>query len=77
MGFSLWLEMGPKGTNNTLAPMGLGLICQLLTSPKLPLIIFNTTIYIYIYTHNCTLGLINKLYPKILMISFDPYMKYP
>ena len=24
--------MGPKGTNKTLAPMGLGLICQLLTS---------------------------------------------
>ena len=46
MGFSLWLKMRPKGTNKTLAPMGLGLICQLLTNPKLPLIIFNTTINI-------------------------------
>ena len=33
-----------NGTNKTLAPMGLGLLCQLLTSPKLPLTIFNTTI---------------------------------
>ena len=32
MGFSLWLEMGPKGTNKAIAPMGLGLIYQLLTS---------------------------------------------
>ena len=38
------LEWDQKGTNKTLAPMGLGLFCQLLTSPKLPLIIFNTTI---------------------------------
>ena len=44
LGFSLWLEMGPKETNKTLAPMGLGLICQLLISPKLPLIMFNATI---------------------------------
>ena len=33
-----------KGTNKTLAPMGLELFCQLLISPKLPLTIFNTTI---------------------------------
>ena len=44
LGFNLWLEIGPKGTNKTLSPMGIRLICQLLTSPKLPLIIFNTTI---------------------------------
>ena len=44
LGFSVWLGMGPKGTNKTLAPMGLGLFNQLLTSPKLPLIIFNTTL---------------------------------
>ena len=41
----MWLGVEP---NKTLAPMGFGLFCQLLTSPKLPLIIFNTTIYIYI-----------------------------
>ena len=33
-----------SGTNKTLSPMGLGLFCQLLTSPKLPLTIFNTII---------------------------------
>ena len=38
------LEWDQKGTNKTLPPMGLRLFCQLLTSPKLPLIIFNTTI---------------------------------
>ena len=38
------LEWDQKGTNKTLVPMGLGLFCQFLTSPKLPLIIFNTTI---------------------------------
>ena len=38
------LEWDQKRTNKTLAPMGLRLFCQLLTSPKLPLIIFNTTI---------------------------------
>ena len=38
------LEWDQKGTNKTLAPMGLGLFNQLLTSSKLPLIIFNTTI---------------------------------
>ena len=36
------LQISP--TNKTLAPMCLGLFCQLLTSPKLPLIIFNATI---------------------------------
>ena len=41
---SMWLGVGPKGTNKTLAPMGLGLFRQLLTSPKLPLTIFNITI---------------------------------
>ena len=46
MGFSLWLEMRPNGTNKTLAPMGLGLFFQLLTNPKLPLIIFDNTIRI-------------------------------
>ena len=71
MGFSLWLEMGPKGTTKTLAPIGLGLICQFSANPKLPLIIFNTTI-----KYNCTLGLISKLYPKTLMILFDTSMKY-
>ena len=59
--FPIGLEWDQKGTNKTLAPMGLELFCQLLTNPKLPLIIFNTTIY------NCTLGLINKLYPKTLL----------
>ena len=44
LSFSVWLGVGPKGTNKTLAPMGLGFFCQLLTSPKLPLTIFNTTI---------------------------------
>ena len=44
LGLSVWLVVGAKGTNKTLAPMGLGLFCQLLTSPKLPLTIFNTTI---------------------------------
>ena len=38
------LEWDQRGTNKTLAPMSLGLFCQLLTSPKLPSIIFNTTI---------------------------------
>ena len=50
MGHSNWglvasLEWDQKGTNKTLAPIGLGLFCQLLASPKLPLIY----IYIYIY----------------------------
>ena len=40
------LEWDQKRTNKTLALMGFGLFCQLLTSPKLPLIIFNTTIRI-------------------------------
>ena len=49
LGHSNWdlvydLEWDQKGTNKTLAPMGFGLFCLLLTSPKLPLIIFNTTI---------------------------------
>ena len=38
------LEWDQKGINKTLALMGFKLFCQLLTSPKLPLIIFNTTI---------------------------------
>ena len=33
-----------KGTNKTLTLMGLGFFYQLLTNPKLPLIIFNTTL---------------------------------
>ena len=44
------LEWDQKGTNKNLAPMGLGLFCQLLTSPKLPLIIFNTTIRIQLHS---------------------------
>ena len=49
LGHSNWtlvcgLEWDQKRTNKTLALMGLGLFYQLLTSPKLPLIIFNTTI---------------------------------
>ena len=49
LGLSNWalvcgLKWEQKGTNKILAPIGLGLFCQLLTSPKLPLIIFNTTI---------------------------------
>jgi len=40
----VWLGVGPKRANNALAPMGFELIYQLLTSLKLPLIIFNTTI---------------------------------
>ena len=44
LGSSMWLGVEPKGTNKTLVPMGLGLFCQLSTSPKLPLTIFNTTI---------------------------------
>ena len=38
------LEWDQKGTNKILAPMGLEFFCQLLTTLKLPLIIFNTTI---------------------------------
>ena len=38
------LEWDQKGTNKTLVSMGLGLFCQLLTSPKLLLIVFNTII---------------------------------
>ena len=54
MGHSNWglvasLEWDQKGTNKTLAPIGLGLFCQLLTSPKLPLISLYIYIYIYIY----------------------------
>ena len=53
LGHSNWalvygLEWDHKGTNKTLAPMGLGLFCQLLTSLKFSLIIFNTTIYIIV-----------------------------
>ena len=49
LGISNWvlvcgLECDKKGTNKTLAPIGIGLFCQLLTSSKLRLIIFNTTI---------------------------------
>ena len=49
IGLAFWalvcgLEWDQKGTNKTLAPIGLGLFYQLLTSPKLPLILFNTTI---------------------------------
>ena len=40
----MWLGVGLKGTNKTLTPMGFRLFSQLLTSPKLSLIIFNTTI---------------------------------
>ena len=39
----MWLGVGPKGKNKILAPMDFGPFYQLLTSPKLPLIIFNTT----------------------------------
>ena len=38
------LEWDQKGTNKILAPTGLEFFCQLLACPKLPLIIFNTTI---------------------------------
>ena len=66
LGLSNWALVcgleGPKGTNKTLAPMGLGLFCQLLTMPKLLLINL-----IPLYKYNCTLGLINKLYPKTLL----------
>ena len=61
-GFSMWLEVGPKETNNRLAPMAFRPFYQLLTSPKLPLFIFNTTI-----KYNCILDLINKIYPKTLL----------
>ena len=49
LGISNWvlgcdLECDQKGTNKTLTPIDIGLFCQLLTSPKLRLIIFNTTI---------------------------------
>ena len=54
---------GTKGTNKALAPIGLRLIWQLLTSPKLPLIIWQVPLWKY----NCTLGLINKLFPKTLI----------
>ena len=43
LGLNMWLGVRP-GTNKTLAPMGFGPFCQLLTSSKLSLIIFNTTI---------------------------------
>ena len=38
------LEYDQKGTNKTVSPISLRLFYQLLTSPKLPLIIFNITI---------------------------------
>ena len=60
--FSVWLRVGPKETNKTLAPIGLGLFCQLLTMSKLLLINL-----IPLYKYNCTLGLINKLYPKTVL----------
>ena len=49
LGLSNWalvcgLEWDQKRTNKTLTPTSLELFCQLLTSPMLPLIIFNTTI---------------------------------
>ena len=38
----------------------------------------NWTLYLIpLNKYNCTLGIINKLYFKALMISFDPSMKYP
>ena len=40
----MWLGVGPKETNKTLTPMGFGPFYLLLTSQKLPLIIFNTII---------------------------------
>ena len=40
----MWLGVRPKETNKTLTPMGIGLFCQLLTRPKLRLIIFDITI---------------------------------
>ena len=40
----MWIGVGPKQTNKTLAPMGFGPFYKLLTISKLPLIIFNTTI---------------------------------
>ena len=40
----MWIGVRPKETNKTLTPMGIGFFCQLLTSPKLQLIIFNITI---------------------------------
>ena len=56
------LEYDQKGTNKTLAPMGLDLFYQLFISPKLPLTIFNG-----LYKYSCTLGLIHKLYLKTLL----------
>ena len=49
LGHSNWalvcgLEWDQKRINKTLTPMGFGFFYQLLTSPKLPLIIFNTII---------------------------------
>ena len=49
LGHSNWvlvcgLEWDQKGKNKTLAPIGLRLFCQLLTSSKLPFIIFNIPI---------------------------------
>ena len=44
LGFSVCLEWDQKETNKNVAPMGIELFCQLLTSPKFPLIIFNITI---------------------------------
>ena len=58
----MWLGVEPKGKNKTPTPTSFGPFCQLLTSLELPLITFNTTI-----TYNCTLGVINKLYPKYLL----------
>ena len=38
----------------------------------------NWTLYLIpLNKYNYTIGLINKLYSKALMISFDPSMKYP
>ena len=49
IGLAFWalicgLEWDQKRTNKTLVPMGFGHFCQLLTSPKLSLNIFYTTI---------------------------------
>ena len=49
-----------KGTNKTLALMGLGFFCQLLKSPKLPLIIFifsHLVGYVWIYVFELDLDL--------------------
>ena len=62
IGLSVWLGVGSKGTNKTLAPIGLGLFC--LNSWQVQS--YHLLYLIPLYKYSCTLGLIYKLYLKTL-----------